>query len=368
MPRAHRKVTVKQRAMEPSEGRQSGFREQTFLPDFCNVRTLLAVIIVAELLAFVLALASDWQHAWTWDLLGLISLFVQWVALSSAALLCALRRPLSRLNNIRAGIMSYLLVLVITLVISDAAHWILVYSGKTLPPGWRVDFVLRNLLISAIVSALILRFFYLQHQQRQQAEARAQARLEALQARIRPHFLFNAMNTIAALIRSQPERAEEAVEDLSDLFRFSLADPGRLVTLEEELDIARRYLQMEQLRLRERLRVEWTLESLPLQARLPALMLQPLLENAIYHGVEPLPEGGTIRISGSSSDGRVILTLVNPVPAADQGRPHSGHRMALENIRERLAFAFGQQAELRLDKAEGECTVTLRIPVREVGA
>ena len=353
---------MEQKAMR--EG--GGIGEQTFLPDFCSVRTLLAVVIVAELLAFVLALASDWQHALTWDLLGLISLFVQWVALSSAALLCLLRVRLSRLDNVRAGIMSYLLVLAVTLLISDAAHWIMVYAGVSLPPGWRVDFVLRNLFISAIVSALVLRFFYLQHQQQLQAEAQAQARLEALQARIRPHFLFNAMNTIAALIRSQPERAEEAVEDLSDLFRFSLADPGRLVTLEEELDTARRYLHMEQLRLRERLRVEWALDALPLQAQLPALVLQPLLENAIYHGIEPLAGGGVIRITGRCGDGRVVLSLHNPV--TETTRPHAGHNMALENIRERLAFAFGRQAELRLEKNGAECTVTLEFPVHEGGS
>jgi two-component system sensor histidine kinase AlgZ len=191
-------------------------------------------------------------------------------------------------------------------------------------------------------------------------KVQAQARLQALQARIRPHFLFNSMNTIAALIGSDPGRAEEAVEDLSDLFRATLSEAQSMIPLKQELEVARIYQRMEQLRLGERLTVDWDVAGLPMRARIPGLMVQPLLENAIYHGIEPLPEGGTVSVAGRRDDGDVVLTISNPrAPGATRRK---GNRLALDNIRQRLELAFGRRAGVEVEESEKRYRVTLRFP------
>jgi len=331
-----------------------------FLPDFCAVRMVFAVAVIAQLLAFVIALVAAGRQGINWQDLGLISLFVQWVALTSAAVLCAGRRWLCRLSNRAAGTLSYLLLLGVTALVSEAAYWLGRYIG--MPGDWHANFLLQNIAVSAIVSAVTLRYFYIQHQWKRNLESEAEARIQALQARIRPHFLFNSMNTIASLTRAQPALAEAAVEDLSDLFRATLADARKRVPLEAEFELARRYLRIEKLRLGERLNVEWDTAELPLDALIPALSVQPLLENAIYHGIEACPEGGTIRIAGCCRRGAVELTISNPVAGEVRAARHRGNRMAQDNVRERLAAHYGGKGELRVDADEGEYRVSLRFP------
>jgi two-component system sensor histidine kinase AlgZ len=178
-----------------------------FLPDFCGLRTVFVVVVLSELLAFLIMLASPYEYPLSWDRLGVVSLFIQWVALSSTAILCVSRRWLSRLNDTAAGYTSYAIVLLVTLVISEASYWVLQYMGLEQDRNWHGEFLLRNMSISAILSALALRIIYLQYQQKLHMRAHANARIQALQARIRPHFLFNSMNTIAAFIRAQPDNA-----------------------------------------------------------------------------------------------------------------------------------------------------------------
>jgi two-component system sensor histidine kinase AlgZ len=223
-------------------------------------------------------------------------------------------------------------------------------------------FLLRTLTISTVVSAVVLRYLYVQHQWRQQLQAETRARIQVLQARIRPHFLFNSMNTIASLTHTRPDIAEEAINDLSDLFRVSLNHTQERTTLGEELLLARRYLNIEALRLGDRLQVDWNLDDVPLEVRVPPLILQPLLENAIYHGVEPMPEGGTIRISGAVERGMVNLTISNPVPEAAPAPVRTGNHMAQENTRQRLQLACGARGQLELSQPPGEYRVTLRFP------
>ena len=331
-------------------------REALFLPSFCDIRLVFGVVVIAELLAFVLVLANS--HNDPWSELGLVSLFLQWIALCSAAILCMTRPMLARVSNTAAALISYLLLLLTTAVISELAFRI----GAPLGGNDHAGFLFRNLGISAILSALVLRYLYVQHQWRQQIQAEAQARVQALQARIRPHFLFNSMNSIAALTRSDPVRAELAVQDLSDLFRISLHEASERVTLEQELDVAQRYLRLEALRLGERLQVEWDIERLPRKRLVPSLILQPLLENAVYHGVEPLPEGGVITISGVAEGRRIVITIRNPrVPDSAGGRSQ-GNRIALENIRLRLQLAFGTQAGVALHEVGDEFETTLYFP------
>ena len=228
---------------------------------------------------------------------------------------------------------------------------------------WR--FVLPNVLIATVVGALALRYFYVSQQWRRSVELEARARIRALQARIRPHFLFNSMNTIAALTRSNPVQAEEAIEDLSDLFRVSLSDARAQITLEEEIEIARTYQRIEKLRLGDRLQVHWDVDDLPPRCLVPSLLLQPLLENAIGHGIEPLPQGGIVDIRGRLGEGAIMLEVTNPKPPGTPPPLRRGHRMALDNIRQRLDLAFPGRATVEVDIAENRYTVRLRFPRTE---
>jgi two-component system sensor histidine kinase AlgZ len=175
------------------------------------------------------------------------------------------------------------------------------------------------------------------------------------------------MNTIAALTRSDPARAEEAVLDLTELFRANLDEQRNLITLQEELENAHAYLRIEQLRMGDRLRVHWNLDALPMHARIPSLTLQPLLENAIVHGVSQLPRGGDVHVDGSSADGMLLLRVRNPMPLEGSGEAREGHGIGLENIRERLALLHGPKASVSAGRQADEFVVQLRFPVVEAG-
>ena len=337
--------------------------EQFFLPSFCDVRLVFAVVVITELLAFVLALVSPGILDNPWENLGLLSLFMQWIALTSAAVLCGARSWLARLGNMAAGILSYLLVLLVTLAVSEMAFWLLVSSNAftAINSGLHMQFLLRSLTISTVIAAVVLRYLFIQHQWRMQLQAEARSRIQALQARIRPHFLFNSMNTIAALTRSQPDTAEEAIQDLADLFRASLNNSHERATLAEELDLARRYLNIEALRLGSRLRVEWDMGGVSPGTRVPPLVLQPLLENAIYHGIEPLPGGGLIRVTGVVQGGMVEITITNPVSGQAAGGSEGNH-IAQDNIHQRLVLAYGAGSGLEASRTDDEYRVSIRFP------
>lgn len=339
----------------PSESSQ----ETLFLPSFCDIHLVFAVVVIAELMAFVLVLANG--RADPWNDLGLVSLFVQWIALTSAAALCLTRPLLLKISSTAAVLASYLLLLLVTVLVSELAWHMggLAQAGGT--PG-HVEFLFRNTAISAIVSGLVLRYLFVQHQWRRQIQAEAQARVQALQARIRPHFLFNSMNSIASLTGSDPHRAELAVQDLSDMFRVTLRDASERILLEEEIDVAKRYLRMESLRLGDRLQVEWDIERLPRKRLVPSLILQPLLENAVYHGIEALPQGGRIAIHGAAEGKRIVITVRNPRATQGIASHRKGNHIALENIRLRLQLAFGDQAGVALREVDDEFETTLYFP------
>jgi len=221
--------------------------------------------------------------------------------------------------------------------------------------------MLRNVFITLVVTALALRYFYVTHEWRHNVELQAKARVYALQARIRPHFLFNSMNTIAALTRSNPARAEEAVQDLADLFRATLSEKRNQIALAEEIEVALTYQRMEQLRLGERLRVDWKIDALPRDALVPGLTLQPLLENAIYHGIEPRADGGVVTVAGEFNKGMITVVVRNPLPAPNF-TTRDGNRLALANIRERLDLMYGERAAVKAGRYDDEYIVTLRFP------
>lgn len=339
-------------------------RVTSFLPDFCGVRMVFVVVLIGELLAILLTLSGTMDSSELVSGLALNSLFIQWMALSSAAVLCLNRRWLNRLADTYAATASYLIILAVCLAISELAWWAMhmapgIAIVKTETHGM---FVLRCMGISAIVSALALRYFYILEQWRRNIRSEAESRIEALQARIRPHFLFNCMNTIASLTRSAPRLAEEAIEDLSELFRVSLMDTSRYSTLGQELELCRRYLRIEAHRLGKRLQVSWDTDTLPANARLPALTLQPLIENALYHGIEPLPEGGTIHVGGKPDGAHLVICIDNPLPPAGKTIPRSGNQLAQDNIRQRLTACFGPSARLGIRTTPDHYYVEITIP------
>ncbi|MGM0595357.1 MAG: sensor histidine kinase [Pseudomonadota bacterium] len=344
--------------MNNQQSKQSEF----FLPDFCGLHSVFAVVVLSELFALILTLGASPQVADPWSQLALNSLFMQWAGLASAALLCASRGLLSRLTGVAAGLTTYLMLLLLILLLSEAAYRVNLGVGRSVYGPQHVEFLLRNLAIGAIVIALALRYFYVLHQWKRRIRAEAEARLQALQARIRPHFLFNSINTVTSLIHDKPDLAEEALLDLSDLFRASMRDEKYRIPFSEELELTRRYLHMEGLRLGERLQTAWHIDDVPESALLPPLMLQPLVENAVYHGIEPRPEGGCITLSGQVSEGQLALQLSNPLPAAQSPR-REGNRLALDNIRQRLKAHYGANAGLSITEEGGVYRVSLTLPL-----
>ena len=337
-----------------------------YLPNFCAGQTVLATVLIVELTALVVTLGRGAAAVAFWTDLARTSLFLVWLGLAGQAALCIARRRLEALP-VGAGAAAVLTIVCgIVLVVSEVAYRVgasgLLDAGGMdgLFPHEHLAFIGRNLAIAFIVTALALRYFFVTHEWRRNIEMQSRARVNALQARIRPHFLFNSMNTIAALTRSNPARAEEAVQDLADLFRASLAENRGEITLAEEIEIAKTYERIELLRLGPRLKVEWRVAGVPQRAKVPGLMIQPLLENAIYHGIEPRSGGGTVTVNGEYANGLVTIVVRNPLPEGPVLR--DGNRVALANIRERLALMYGARAAVKAGRFDEEYIVTLRFP------
>ena len=333
------------------------------LPDFCDVRVIFMLVLIVQLLAFVLAMAVPSTADVFWDYLAFISMMMQWIALLNAAVLCASRRALNRLSPALTMIISYAIMMVVTLIFALGLIRLNIWmrlDAQTSPLG--EYFLLRILVMAAAIYAVVLRYFYIQQQWKLNLQAQSRAEIQALKARIRPHFLFNSMNTIASLISFMPDKAEKAIEDLADLFRASLKEQN-IHTLKDELDLTRSYLDIEKLRLGERLQIVWNVDKSLNDEEIPALSLQPLAENAIYHGIEPLPDGGNIRISAQRDGEHLRLEVSNPSSAVTGSTHSSGNKMAQDNIRQRLRLAYGNDARFNINATKQDYTVTLDIPV-----
>ena len=225
-------------------------------------------------------------------------------------------------------------------------------------------FVVRNGLLAFLLALVLFRVLILQRRWREQVAAETRTTLDALQARIRPHFLFNALNTIASLIHDRPDRAEEATVDLADMLRSGLKSEARH-PLSEELDLIRGYLRLESLRLDDRLKVQWEMaDDLPLDHLIPPLLVQPLVENAVIHGISRCSQGGVIRIMGHRIRfRRMQFTVENPVSEADSGALSTGNQTALDNIRQRLELAYEERAGLKIERDGGVFRATLTLPL-----
>lgn len=322
--------------------------EADALPDFRNLGVTARILIAVNLLALMAALVDE--PAW----LKMFDAFVRNAAQIELPLIASLvvlyaAAPWLLQIPYWPGCAA---VMALVLALAAAAH---AAFGELAAAG-----LARTLAIVAATTAVVLA--YLRLHRKAYSPAMAEARLQALQARIRPHFLFNSLNAVLALIRRDPRRAERALEDLADLFRALMSDGRSLVRLADEIALIERYAAIEQLRLGERLRLSWELDSAPVDALLPPLVLQPLLENAVYHGVEPGTGTGDVLVRIERRGERVLARIENPYHATEAG--HAGNRMALDNIRERLMLYFDAEARLESRVEGARYLVEIEIPYR----
>ncbi len=340
--------------------RNKPLTDDFFVPELCQAEALLGLVLLAELLVFVLVLAEPITAGFDWLRLALTSLFVQWIVLLSAAAICRARPFLADLSAKAAVAIICVLVLCLTLLCTAVAEHF--YLAEELSHEANTQLYIRHSLISLIMCALLLRYFYLQGQWRRQQQAELQARLQALQARIHPHFLFNSLNSIASLIGSNPDKAEHAVLDLSDLFRASLAKPNALSTWRDELALAKQYISIEQYRLGKRLDMVWNIEDVPNDLPIPHLTVQPLLENAVIYGIQPSIQGGCIEINAQYLQGVFKLQVSNPFMHSENPSNPRGTRLALNNIEARLKVLFGSTARLSIQQQLDRYTTSLSYP------
>ena len=336
-----------------------------YLPDFCAAGTLFIVLLVAELVAIVLTLAAHGPDGQFLLQLSKMSFFVLWLALLGSAVMCQLRKWLEQAGKTRAFLYSFVILEITCLAVAELS-WQLMwrFSGVAIIDDTHSEFLLRTFAISSIFIALGMRYLYVSSEWRRSIVLEAQARISALRALMRPHFLFNSMNTIASLTRTDPRQAEEAVEDLSDLLRASLSSTRDRTSLKEELEVAVIYERIEKLRLGDRLKIRWNIDELPMGVRIPSLTIQPLIENAICHGIELLPDGGEVTVTGTRDGRDLQIAVSNPV-APGKARSKDGNKMAMANIRQRFELAYDNRASVNVDDSGDNYTVTLRFPVDE---
>lgn len=320
------------------------------LPNFCNLGVMLRALLLVNAL-FVAAAVVRMGPSETF-----IAQFLSVAALGEPALilslvlLCVSRPVLSRLR--------YWLALSIVVAGLCGISLLLRWAQVRFLPNMEL-LPLPQVLFGFLFVALVV-LGYFDMRSRALSPAVTEARLQALQARIRPHFLFNTLNAALSLIRSEPKRAERALEDLAELFRVLMKENRELTTLDKEVALTQQYLDLEALRLGDRLKVAWHIDHMPTDALVPPLLLQPLAENAVYHGIEPREEGGEVSISIIESRGQIVIALANPL-AAGQSK-HPGNRMATANIRERLQLHFDAEASMKTQTVAGRYQVTITLP------
>jgi len=322
------------------------------LPELRNLGTVLRILLAVNGLALVVAVdrapsLEAFSRVWL-DITAIVEPHL----LANLLLLYALAPWLERMPY-RTGVIVILALNLGTTIALDAGLGML--GAGLVSSG-----VFRHAVFSLLATGLLLGYFHLRT--KALSPAITEARLQALQARIRPHFLFNSINAVLSLVRAQPRRAETALEDLADLFRVLMRDNRQLAPLADEIELCRQYLNLEKLRLGDRLEVEWHLENMPGDALVPPLVLQPLLENAVYHGIEPSGTPGAIAINIFLRRGQIHAILRNPYSFA--GNHHAGNKMAMDNIRERLALHFDAEASLETRAGRDRYEVHIRMPYR----
>lgn len=342
----------------------SNKQAQIYLPDFRAPGTILIILLVAELVAIALTITSYETGAFLTEL-SKMSMYVLWLALLGTGLLSQMAPWAEKQGNTAAFVICFVVLEIMCLLLAEITWQIIgFYAEAVVISHTHGGFILRTFAVSSIVIALAMRYLYISSEWRRSIVLEAQARISALQALIRPHFLFNSMNTIASLTRSNPKQAEEAIEDLSDLLRANLGVQKDRAALKEELEVAAIYQRIEKLRLGDRLKVRWNVAELPMRAQIPSLTIQPLLENAIYHGIELLPEGGEVVVTGKRNGDKLEIEMKNPI-AQDRTRRTGGNNMAFSNIRQRFELAYGLNAKVEVTQTDSDYSVRLVFPYDE---
>lgn len=340
---------------QPKETRRSELQ----LPDLTQAAPLLRVVVFAQALALILALASGSEAAF-WDSLGLISILVHWISLVSCLLYVRLRARLRYLSMPRLALVVQLILLLVTGSCSLLSYWLLFDINLSASLG---SFVLKHLIIAFIVGLVLMQFLIMYDELANSISAQHQARFSALQARIRPHFLFNSLNTVAELIHTDAAAAEQALLNLADLFRAAMASSER-ISLADELALCQQYLALEQWRLGEKLKINWQLPASLPAVSLPALTIQPLLENAIQYGFETRTTPATLDIEVYLGKKQLSIVIDNPISAHKTN--HSKNGIAITNIRQRLMLCFGNQAQLTTLQQDQRFRVKLVLPLEEL--
>jgi two-component system sensor histidine kinase AlgZ len=321
------------------------------LPDFRNLGVIARLLVAVNGFAVAAVLFAESDFSSGLDQFVRTAAYIEPLLLIEIVTLAGVSPLLARLPY-WGGIGGLLLVV---LAVVGLYHAILLQVSTEAPPS-----LARTLALAALIAAGLLG--YLRLLAKAYSPALVEARLQALQARIRPHFLFNSLNAVLALIRRDPKRAERALEDLADLFRTLMSEPRQFVRLADEIALLERYADLEQLRLGERLRITWELDAAPGDALLPPLVLQPLLENAVFHGVEPGTAAGEVLVRIERRGDRVLARIENPYVEEQQRR--AGNRMALDNIRERLALFFDAEARIQTTADGSRYRVEIEMPYK----
>ncbi len=317
--------------------------------DACQTGVVLRAVLFVEVCAGVGVVffafdAVDWVLRLAMVTGGALPATLSWLLLA-----CMSKRLITRL----APTLQYTVAVLMGGVAGLYGCAMLAWSGLMVGPPWVASAMSGLLVAGILVAALVMR-------SKGRMPADTSARLAELQSRIRPHFLFNTLNSAIALVRAEPAKAEALLEDLSDLFREALKDSGEPVPLVHEIELAKRYLAIEQVRFGDRLRVQWALDPEADDALLPPLLLQPLVENAVRHGVEPSAQGADVRISTQRRGTMVVIKVTNTVP---NGQGENGHGLALRNVRERLALLHDVQGQFRSALNDGVFQVRMEVPL-----
>jgi len=323
------------------------------LPDFCNMGIMLRLLVMVNVLCLAAAMVRAENMTDLGSRFMTISVIAQPALILSLIATCLLRPVFLKL--------AYWQGIVLILLLEGAVAALMwaffdALAALSQPIAWW-----QYAFFFAFATGSVLVYFDLRS--RALSPALAEARLQALQARIRPHFLFNSINAVLSLIRSEPKRAERMLEDMAELFRVLMADNRQLVPLADEIALCRRFLDIEQIRLGERLQVNWRIDAMPRDALVPPLILQPLIENAVYHGIEPASGVGELNIHIEPKGKQLVIRMTNPYQA---GSTHAtGNRMAIANIKERLQLHFDAEASLKADVSGDRYLVTITLPTVE---
>lgn len=340
--------------------------KQSYLPEFGSFSMLLQFVVLAELIAIIITIGRHTNiNEQAWQDFSLLSLFAVSIALCSIVILKIISPLLRRASTAMGSILVIVMLLLVTSLGIDGIISLLYHLAvidERWPP-WRETLLIRSLMITGIIGTLGVHYLIMRERSDKHSKLQQESKLQALQSRIRPHFLFNSLNSVASLTRSDPSKAEAVLHDLADLFRVLLADARKLVPVSAEREISRQYLEIEKIRLGDRLQVKWNISNIPRAALIPALTLQPLLENAIYHGIEPRFAGGTIKIEMWAEGEMLNIMISNPLPDVRKENHNKGNKLAQDNIRQRLMTQFGGAASMQVIQEGGQYHVKVKIPI-----